>query len=130
MFYAAGSRRSQFLRGRASARSSPLSSIANSSGRITTQPASVAVGQRKRPFSSRFAHTHSPLPSHTSPSMLPKTTVEYRKFDEGVWFPVSYGTEFRFHVLFFYSRQIAVSMVNSDFRRADVKSSVEFETTQ
>jgi len=57
-------------------------------------------------------------------------SVEYRKFDEGVWFPVSYGTEFRFHVLFFYSRQIAVSMVNSDFRRADVKSSVEFETTQ
>ena len=57
-------------------------------------------------------------------------SVEYRKFDDGVWFPVSYGTEFRFKVLFFYSRQITVSMANSDFRRADVKSSVEFETTQ
>jgi len=36
MFYAAGARRSQFRRGRASARSSPLTSIANSSGRIAT----------------------------------------------------------------------------------------------
>ena len=66
MFYAAGSRRSQFLRGRASPTSSPLSSIANSSGRITTQLPSVAAGQRKRPFSKRFAHTHSPLPSQTN----------------------------------------------------------------
>ena len=66
MFYAAGARRSQFRRGRASARSSPLTSIANSSGRITTLRASAASGHRKRPFSNRFAHTHNPLPSHTS----------------------------------------------------------------
>ena len=63
MFYAAGARRSQFFRGRAAAMSSPFTSIANSSGRMITQPPSCAVGQRKRPFSSRLAHTHSPLPS-------------------------------------------------------------------
>jgi hypothetical protein len=57
-------------------------------------------------------------------------SVQYRKFDDGVWFPVSYGTEFRVHVLFVYSRLVTVSMVNSDFRRADVKSSVEFDTVQ
>ena len=42
MFYAAGARRSQFLRGRASATSSPLTSIANSSGRITAQSSQLA----------------------------------------------------------------------------------------
>jgi hypothetical protein len=26
---------------------------------------SLTIGQRKRPFSSRFAYTHNPLPSHT-----------------------------------------------------------------
>ena len=78
MFYAAGSRRSQFLRGRASARSSPLSSIANSSGRITRQLSSVAAGQRKRPFSNRFAHTHSPLPSHTRTFKRVRSRLENR----------------------------------------------------
>src|ERR1700694_6028126 len=59
MFYAAGARRSQFLRGLAWPRSSPLTSIANSSGRITTLRAPLS-GQPKRPLSSRFAHTHNP----------------------------------------------------------------------
>jgi hypothetical protein len=57
-------------------------------------------------------------------------SVQYRKFEEGVWFPVTYGTEFRVRALFIYSRHITISMVNSDFRRADVKSSVEFDTVQ
>ncbi len=57
-------------------------------------------------------------------------SVQYRKFEDGVWFPVSYGTEFRVHVLFIYSRGITISMVNSDFRRADVKTSIEFDATQ
>jgi hypothetical protein len=57
-------------------------------------------------------------------------SVEYRKFDDGVWFPVSYGTEFNLSAVFFYSRKIAVSMVNSDFRRADVQSSVDFDTVK
>jgi hypothetical protein len=66
MFYAAVLRRNQFLRGRAWVTSSPLTSIVNSSGRITTLRVLSAPGHRKRPFSSRFAHTHNPLPSHTS----------------------------------------------------------------
>src|SRR5262252_7080402 len=66
MFYAAGCRRYQFARGRACARSIPLSSIASSSGRIDTLCASRAFGQWKRPRSSRLAHTHRPLPSNIS----------------------------------------------------------------
>lgn len=57
-------------------------------------------------------------------------SVQYQKFDNGVWFPVSYGTEFRIHVLFVYSRVVTISMVNSEFRRADVNSKVEFDTVQ
>lgn len=57
-------------------------------------------------------------------------SVQYRKFADGVWFPLSYGTEFWVRALFLYSRQITISMVNSDFRRADVKTSVEFDTLQ
>ena len=50
--------------------------------------------------------------------------VEYRRFDEGVWFPVSFGTEFRLHVLFFLNRDIAVSVENSHFQRAKVESKI------
>jgi hypothetical protein len=57
-------------------------------------------------------------------------SVEYRKFDDGVWFPVTYGTEFRVRALFFYSRTITVAMTNSDFRRADVQSAVTFDSVK
>jgi hypothetical protein len=57
-------------------------------------------------------------------------SVQYRKFDDGVWFPVSYGTEFKLSAVFFYARHITVSMVNSDFRRADVQSTVAFDAPQ
>ncbi len=52
--------------------------------------------------------------------------VTYRKFDEGVWFPVSYGGEFQVRGLFFYKRTISVSLANSDFQRADVTSHVAY----
>jgi hypothetical protein len=54
--------------------------------------------------------------------------VTYQKFGEGVWFPVSYGGEFEVRGLFFYKRAISVSMVNSDFRRTDVNSTVVYAT--
>lgn len=50
--------------------------------------------------------------------------VEYRRFDEGVWFPVSFGTEFRLHAVFFINRDITVSLENSGFQRTNVKSKV------
>lgn len=52
--------------------------------------------------------------------------VTYEKFDDGVWFPVSYGGEFHVRGLFFYSRTMSVSLVNSDFRKQDVNSKIVY----
>jgi hypothetical protein len=52
--------------------------------------------------------------------------VTYKKFDEGLWFPVTYGGEFKLKVLFLYSRRIGISMQNSGFERAQVDSTVTF----
>ncbi len=53
-------------------------------------------------------------------------SVSYQKFEDGVWFPVSYGGEFEVRVVFFYKRNISISMVNSDFRRSEVTSNVAY----
>jgi hypothetical protein len=53
--------------------------------------------------------------------------VTYKKFDEGLWFPVTYGGEFKLKAVFFYSRRIAMSMQNSGFQRAVVNSKVNFD---
>ena len=52
--------------------------------------------------------------------------VTYKKFDEGLWFPVSYGGELRVRALFFYARTVGISIQNSGFAKADVHSSVTF----
>jgi len=52
--------------------------------------------------------------------------VSYQKFDDGVWFPVSYGGEFELKAVFFYKRAISIAMTNSDFRRADVTSDITY----
>ena len=57
--------------------------------------------------------------------------VEYRRFDEGVWFPVSFGTEFRLRAVFFINRDITISLANSGFERAKVNSKIlQYEPTQ
>jgi hypothetical protein len=53
--------------------------------------------------------------------------VEYARQPDGVWFPVSFGTEFRVRVLMFWARNIIVSMSNSDFEHAKVAHSIRFE---
>jgi hypothetical protein len=50
--------------------------------------------------------------------------VEYKRFDEGVWFPVSFGTEFRLRAVFFINRDITVALENSAFERAKVQSKI------
>ena len=54
-------------------------------------------------------------------------SVSYQKFAEGLWFPVSYGGEFEVRALFFFRRNISISMANDDFRRTDVASSVTYK---
>jgi hypothetical protein len=53
--------------------------------------------------------------------------VAYQKFDEGLWFPVTYGGEFYVRAVFFYKRTMALSVVNSGFQKADVTSTVSFQ---
>ena len=55
--------------------------------------------------------------------------MRYQKFDDGLWFPASYGTEFRLRALFFYNRSIVVSLENTGFQRALVSSRIEFAET-
>jgi hypothetical protein len=56
--------------------------------------------------------------------------VTYKKFDDNIWFPVTYGGEFRVRALFFWARRVGISMQNSDFHRAEVSSKVEFAPVQ
>jgi hypothetical protein len=53
--------------------------------------------------------------------------IAYERFEDGVWFPVSYGGEFELRAVFFYKRIISLSMVNSGFQRSEVASRIEYE---
>ncbi len=58
-------------------------------------------------------------------------SVQYRRFDEGVWFPSSFGTEFRLRAVFFINRDISISLENSAFERAKVQSKIlQYEPTK
>jgi len=52
--------------------------------------------------------------------------ISYKRFADGVWFPVECGGEMKFRILFLYARTLAFSGANKDFRKTDVQSSVEF----
>jgi hypothetical protein len=41
-----------------------------------------------------------------------------------VWFPVSFGSEFKIHVLFFFSRQMTIAAENRDFEKTHVTSTI------
>jgi hypothetical protein len=56
--------------------------------------------------------------------------VSYRKVDEGLWFPATYGTEFGLKVLFGYKRNITMSLKNDDFRRTLAQSTIAFEESK
>ncbi len=57
-------------------------------------------------------------------------SVSYQRVEPGVWFPVSYGTEFRLDVLWFYKRNITLGLESKDFRRADASSTIDFDLSQ
>jgi hypothetical protein len=51
-------------------------------------------------------------------------TVAYAPQPDGVWFPVSFGTEFKVHVLFFFSREILIDAENRDFEKTHVNAKI------
>lgn len=55
-------------------------------------------------------------------------SVTYDRIAEGVWFPVTYGTEFKVTVLWGYKRTIALSMESRNFRKTDVRSEINFDS--
>jgi hypothetical protein len=53
--------------------------------------------------------------------------VTYEEFEDDLWFPVTYGGEFSVRGVFFYKRNISISLRNSGFERAEVTSRIAFE---
>ena len=51
--------------------------------------------------------------------------VVYKRQEDGVWFPATFGTEFRIHVLFFINRDVSVSLENSGFEHTHVESKMK-----
>lgn len=51
--------------------------------------------------------------------------VVYKRQEDGVWFPATFGTEFRLHVLFFINREVSVSLENSAFEHTHVESKMK-----
>jgi hypothetical protein len=81
------------------------------------QPVLVSTGMaRKIPFAVRT------LLGTNLPGL--GFTVVYAPQPDGVWFPVSFGTEFKIHVLFFFSREIVIDAQNRDFEKTHVNSMI------
>ena len=51
-------------------------------------------------------------------------TVVYAPQTDGIWFPISFGTEFKLHVLFFFRREIIIDAKNLNFERTHVTSTI------
>ena len=51
-------------------------------------------------------------------------SIVYAPQPDGVWFPSTFGTEFKLRVLFFFSRNITINAENRDFEKTHVDSKV------
>jgi hypothetical protein len=51
-------------------------------------------------------------------------TVTYAPQIDGVWFPVTFSTEFKIHVLFFFHREVILDAQNRDFEKTHVTSRI------
>ena len=81
------------------------------------EPVLVTTGMaRKIPFAVRtFLGTNLPGLGFT---------VTYAPQPDGVWFPVSFSTEFNIEVLFFFRRTILIDAQNVDFEKTHVTSRI------
>lgn len=86
------------------------------------QPVLVTTGMaRKIPFAVRtFLGTNLPGLGFT---------VTYAPQPDGVWFPVTFSTEFKIHVLYFFHREIILDAQNRDFEKTHVTSRIVGEAT-
>jgi hypothetical protein len=56
-------------------------------------------------------------------------TITYAPQTNGVWFPVTFSTEFKIHVLYFFHRQIILDAQNRNFEETHVTSRIVGEAT-
>ena len=57
-------------------------------------------------------------------------TVTYAPQPDGVWFPVTFSTEFKIHVLFFFNREIILDAQNREFLKTHVTSRIVGEARE
>lgn len=50
--------------------------------------------------------------------------VHYRRQQDGAWFPVSFGTEFKIKILFLMKRNISLSLENRNFKKTHVDTQI------
>jgi len=86
------------------------------------QPVLVTTGMaRKIPFAVRtFLGTNLPGLGFT---------VTYAPQPDGVWFPVTFSTEFKIHVLFFFNREVILNAENREFEKTHVTSRIVGDAT-
>lgn len=86
------------------------------------EPVLVTTGMaRKIPFAVRtFLGTNLPGLGFT---------ITYAPQPGGVWFPVSFSTEFKIHVLFFFHRDFIIDAQNRDFEETHVTSRIVGDAT-
>ncbi len=51
--------------------------------------------------------------------------VVYKRQQDGVWFPSTFGTEFRIRALFFINRNVSIALENSAFEHTHVESKMK-----
>jgi hypothetical protein len=51
--------------------------------------------------------------------------VVYKRQEDGVWFPATFGTEFRIHAVFFFNREVSIALENSGFEHTHVESKMK-----
>ena len=51
-------------------------------------------------------------------------TVVYAPQPDGIWFPVSFSSEFKIHVLFFFHRDVVLNAQNREFEKTHVTSRI------
>ncbi len=57
-------------------------------------------------------------------------STRYERVGKDIWFPVSFGTEFRLRAVFFINRDISVSLENRNFKRTAAESTIQYASQQ
>ena len=57
-------------------------------------------------------------------------SITYAPQLDGVWFPITFSTEFKIHVLYFFHREVILNAQNRDFEKTHVTSRIVGEATR